>query len=158
MAVSGVASPGRVEEPEPHVVAEPLERMSGVIVAEDEEDVWVAPVARPAVAKSRVALVDEPKVAEVRLPKGKRRRICGGEGSEAEESEVEVLEEGIIVATSIPRAPSGMVIVAGAPVGPRIRMSGRGVFNPNFPMFFNPSRRFAGDREKWPAGRGGGYR
>jgi len=33
-AVSEVASPRRVEEPKPHVVAEPLERMSGVIVAE----------------------------------------------------------------------------------------------------------------------------
>jgi len=41
---SEVASPGRVEKPEPQVVAEPLERMSCVIVAEGEEDVWVAPV------------------------------------------------------------------------------------------------------------------
>ena len=36
---SEVAAPERVEEPEPQVVAEPLERMSGVIVAEEEEDV-----------------------------------------------------------------------------------------------------------------------
>jgi len=35
VAISEVALPGRVEEPEPLVVAEPLESMSGVIVAED---------------------------------------------------------------------------------------------------------------------------
>jgi len=63
---SEVASPDRVEEPEPQVVAEPLERMRGVIVAEKDEDVWVAPVAKQAVAESRVALeVDENEVALV---------------------------------------------------------------------------------------------
>jgi len=36
---SEVASPGRGKEPEPHMVAEPLESMSGIIVAEEEEDV-----------------------------------------------------------------------------------------------------------------------
>jgi len=159
-----VASPVRVQEPEPQVVAEPKVRMSGTIVEEDEEDVGVAPVAKPAVAESRVALVvEEPEVVLVRLPKGERRRTCVEEGSEAEESEEEVVEtvveEGIIVATSIPRAPRGMVVVAGAPVGPRGRgLSGRGVVNPNVPLFFNQSRGFPGDHEKWPAGRGRGYR
>jgi len=159
-----VASPVRVQEPEPQVVVEPEVRMGGTIVAEGEEDVWVAPVAKPAVAESRVALnIDEPEVVLVRLPKGKRRRTCGEEGSEAEESEAEVVEkvegEGIIVATSIPRAPRGMQMVGVAPVGPkRSENFGRGVVNPNFPMFFNQSRRFAGDHEKWPMGRGRGYR
>jgi len=60
VAVSEVASPGRVKEPESHVVGEPLERMSGVIVAEEDEDVGVVPKAKPAVAEARVALlVDE---------------------------------------------------------------------------------------------------
>jgi len=138
--------------------------MSGTIVAEADEDVWVAPEAKPAVAESRVALVtDEPEVVLVRLPKGKRRRVNVEEGSEAEESErgsvAEVEEEGIIVATSIRRVPRGMQMVGVAPVGPgRGRSSGRGVVNPNFPMFCNQARRFAGDHEKWPVRRGGGYR
>jgi len=160
-----VASPVRVQEPEPQVVAEPEVRMSGTIVAEEEEDVWVAPVAEQEVAESRVALViDEPEVALVRLPKGKRRRVnveegSEGEGSEREGSVVEVVDPGIIVATSIPRAPRGMQVVGIAPVGPGRRGNfGRGVVNPNFPMFFNHARRFAGDHEKWPVRRGGGYR
>jgi len=93
-----------------------------------------------------VALVSEkPEVALVRQPKGKRRRTCGSEGSEVKESEVEiveveVVEEGIIVATSIPRELKGIVVVAGAPVGPRMNPSfGRGGVNPNSPLFFNPS-------------------
>ena len=112
-----------------------------------EEDVWVEPEAKPPVAESRVAvMVDEPKVAIVRLPKGERRRVDGEVeevevvGSKAEESEVEVEEEGIIVATTIPRAPRGMQMVGRAPVGPSGRVRGnfgRGVVNPNFPMFFN---------------------
>jgi len=157
-----VASPVRVQEPEPQVVAEPEVRMSGTIVAVGEEDVWVAPEAKPPVAESRVAVeVDGPEVALVRLPKGKRR-LVEVEGSEAEESEGKVvervMEEGIIVATSIPRKPKGMVVVDGAPVGPRgggRGIIGRGVVNPNFPMFFNHARRFAGDHEKWPVRRGG---
>ena len=160
-----VASPMRVQEPEPQVVAEPEVRMSGSSVAEEEEDVWVAPVAEQVVAKLRVALeVDVPEVAVVRLPKGKRRRVnvaegSAGEGSEREGSVVEVVEPGIIVATSIPREPRGMQMVGIAPVGPRGRGNfGRGVVNPNFPMFFNQARRFAGDHEKWPVRRGGGYR
>jgi len=115
-----VASPVRCQEPESQIVAEPMVRMSGVIVAEGDEDVWVAPVAKPPVAESRVAVeVDEPEVAMVRLPKGKRRRVDEVvEGSEADESEVEVVREGNIVATSIPRKTRGMVVVLGAPVGP----------------------------------------
>jgi len=155
-----VASPVRVQEPEPQVVVEPEVRMSGMIVAEGEEDVWVAPVAKPAVAESRVALVvDEPEVALVKLPKGKRRRTnVGEEEEETTESEAEEVVEGQMVATSIPRKPRSMIVVAGAPVGPRSGRFGRGVVNPNFPLFFNQSRRFAGDHEKWPVGRGRGYR
>jgi len=158
-----VASPVRVQEPESPVVAEPKVRMSGTIVAEEEEDVWVAPVAgvaEPPVAETRVAVeVDEPEVALVRLPKGKRRRTNVDEKEEETMgSEAEEVVEGIIVATSIPRQPRGMVVVAGAPVGPSSGQFGRGVVNPRFPLFFNQSRGFPGDREKWPAGRGRGYR
>jgi len=155
-----VASPVRVQEPEPQVVAEPEVRMRGIIVAEEEEDLFVASVAKPAVAESRVALeVDEPEVALVRLPKGKRRRTdVDKEEEETTESEAEGVVEGQMVATSIPREPRGVIVVAGAPVGPRSGQFGRGVVNPNFPLFFNQSRGFPGDREKWPAGRGRGYR
>jgi len=167
-----VASPVRVQEPEPQVVVEPEVRMKGIIVAEEEEDLFVASVAKPAVAESRVALViDEPEVALVRLPKGKRRRVVEDVGViEEEGSEAEEVVEGVIVATSIPRGPKGYVAgapggrgrgsgyVAGAPVGPRSGQFGRGVVNPNFPMFFNQSRGFPGDRGKRPAGGGGGYR
>jgi len=168
-----VASPVRVQEPEPLVVTEPEVRRSGTIVADADEDVWVAQVAQPPVAESRVAVVmDGPEVAMVRLPKGKRRRVdeeededvvsVEVEGSEAEGSGsemVEVAEGGIIVASSIPVAPRGMQMVGVAPVGPRRGgQFGRGVVNPNFPMFFNHARRFAGDHEKWPVRRGGGYR
>ena len=156
------------KEPEPRVVVEPSEPdvdfEMAPSVASEESVVEVAPVAKPAVAESRVALViDEPEVALVRLPKGKRRRTCEEEGSEAEgsvvESVAEEVREEIIVATSIPRAPRGMQMVGRAPVGPARRGNfGRGVVNPNFPLFFDRSRGFPGDREKWPARRGGGYR
>jgi len=172
---SEVASPVRVQEPESPMVAEPEVRMSGKIVAEGEEDVWVAPVAHvaePPVAETRVAVVvDEPEVALVELPKGKRRRTnVELEEEETTGSEAEEVIEGLIVATSIPRGPKGYVAgtpggrgrgsgyVAGAPVGPRSGQFGRGLVNPNFSMFFNQSRGFPGDRGKWPAGRGGGYR
>jgi len=108
--------------------------MSGVIVAEEDEDVWVVlgVAAEPLVAESRVVVVadDEPKVVMVRLPKGKRKTVdgsVGDEGSEVDKSEVEVVEERIIVATSISRKLKGMVVVDGAPVGPSgMGMSGRG--------------------------------
>jgi len=157
-----VASPVRVQEPEPQVVVEPEVRMSGVIVAEGEEDVWVAPVARPVVAESRVALqMEVPEVASVMVLKGKRRRLDDSgsevevEGSEAEESEVEVVP-GIIVATSIPRKPRGMVVVDRAPVGPRGRgIVGRSVVNPRFPLLFQPSWHESREHEKWPVWCGG---
>jgi len=116
-----VASPVRVQEPEPQVVVEPEARMKGIIVAEEEEDLFVASVAKPAVAESRVALVvDEPEVALVRLLKGKRRRTnVDSEEEETTGSEAEGVVEGQMVATSIPRKSRGMVVVAGAPVGPR---------------------------------------
>jgi len=90
---------GRGEEPELQVVAEPLEWMSGVIRAEDEEDVWMEPVAKLEVAESRVVLVDEePKVAVMRLLKGKKKRLTvGGErdksGDKAEVMIVILIEE-----------------------------------------------------------------
>jgi len=96
---SDVASPGRGEEPELQVVAEPLERMSDVIVAENEEDVWVEPVAKQEVAESRVALVDEEQeVGLMRLLKGKKKRLAvGGEsdksGDKAEVMTVILVEE-----------------------------------------------------------------
>ena len=153
------------KEPELQVVVEPSEPVVDDEVAPSvgsvEVEDWVAPVAKPAVAESRVVLeVDEPEVALVRLPKGKRRRAVGDEGMrETEGSEAEEVVEGIIVATSILRKLRGMVIVEGAPVGPRRgRLSGRGVVNPNFPLFFDRSRGFPGDREKWPARGGRRYR
>jgi len=77
-------------------------------VAEDEEDVWVAPVAKPAVAESRVALVvDEPNVVFVRLLKGKKRRL-----TVAGEDDTEVM-------TAIPVEEERAIVVA--PLGPRLR-------------------------------------
>jgi len=111
-AISEVASPGRVEEPEPHVVAEPLERMSGVIVEDGEEDVWVVPVAKPAVAESRVALeMEEPEVAVVVLPKGKRRRLTVGDDELRGANDAEVM-------TVIPVEEERRVVEA--PLGPRL--------------------------------------
>jgi len=108
-----VASPVRVQEPEPQVVAEPEVRMSGTIVAEGEEDVWVAPVARPAVAESRVALdMDEPEVAMVRLPKGKKRRLTVGGDDSGSEDETEVMT---VILVEEERA------VMVAPLGPRLQ-------------------------------------
>jgi len=120
VAVSEVASPRRVEEPEPQMVAEPLEKMSRVIVAEEEEDVWVAPVAKPVVAESRVAQVvdEEGGPSEVSRPMSdfKRRRLDSG----GEESEEEVEE--IRSVSVVPTGPRGR-----APLGPRGMMSrGRG--------------------------------
>jgi len=106
--ISKVASAGRVEEPEPRLVAEPLEKMSGVIVVEEEEDVWVAAVAKPEVAESRVAVVvDEeggPSAIGVPVSEGKRRRM----DDSREEGDVETS----VVAPAGPRG--------GAPEGPRL--------------------------------------
>ena len=127
-----VASPVRGKEPEPQVVAEPSG--SGKIVVEEDEDVWVASVAKPAVAESRVALVvDDSEVAMVRLPKGKKRRV------EREES----VKVGVMVATKIPSGPRGgpKSFVAGAPKGPRSdrvmgTSGGRGFGREWLPQFF----------------------
>jgi len=76
VVVAEVAAPIRLPEPEPQVVARPLVRLSGMEVVEEDEDVGVAPGAKPQVAESRVAVVgDEPEVAMVRLQKGKRKRV-----------------------------------------------------------------------------------
>jgi len=99
-------------------------------------------VAKPAVAELRVALmVEEPEVAVVKLPKGKRRRLDGDKGRVVEVED----EVGIIVAISVPRKLRGMVIVEGAPGGPKRMGIGPGVVNLRFPLFFNQSRRFAGE-------------
>ena len=74
-----MASPRRGQEPEPHVVAERLERMSGLVVVEAEEEVRVAPLAEPRMAETRVALmVDEEGEAlavGVLMSMNKRRRV-----------------------------------------------------------------------------------
>jgi len=127
-----VASPVRVQEPEPQVVVEPEVPMSGVIVGEGEEDVWVAPVARPAVAESRVALeIEEPEVAMVRLPKGKKRRLTVGDVEEESEDETEVM-------TVIPIEDEEEVIVA--PVGPSLDRGRREGVIPVGPRRFMPVR------------------
>jgi len=118
------------KEPEPHVVVEPSEPDVDNVVAPSVASVgvdnvvapsvasvgvedWVAPVAKPAVAESRVALeVDEPEVALVRLPKGKKGRLTvGGDESEGED-DTEVM-------TVIPVEEEREVIVG--PLGPRLQ-------------------------------------
>jgi len=85
-------------EPEPQVVAERLWSISARRDADGEEEVWVAPVGKPVVAESRVALVTEKaEMAEARLTKNKRR-VIGVSGDEAVEVEG---KRGIIVVTSI---------------------------------------------------------
>jgi len=109
------------------VVAEPLERMSGVIVADAEEDVWVAPVEEPVVDESRVVLeVDEPEVAFVRLLKSKKRRLnVVGEGEESEDDAevipvIPVVDSGEV--SVVPLGPRlNMERSSGLPVGPRLR-------------------------------------
>jgi len=132
-ADSEVASPGRGKEPELQLVAEPSdEKVAEWIVAGEKAEVRVAPVAKPAVAESRVALeVDEPEVAMVRLPKGKKRRLTVG-GEEAESGdETEVM-------TVIPVEEEEEVIVA--PVGPRLDLGGRQGVVPVGPRRFMPVR------------------
>ena len=126
-ACEEVASPVRGKEPEPQGVAEPSDQVMssgaiGHIVVEEEEDVWVAPVATPRVVtppveESRVPLVVENGPSVVTLPKGKRRlRVEGGR------------EEGVIVATEVPRGPrgGGRGLGEGVPRGPRSSFMGRG--------------------------------
>jgi len=118
-AISEVASPEKVEEPEPRMVAEPLESMSGTIVAKDEEDVWVAPVAKPEVAESRVAQVFEEDGGPAEVVRSmsafKKRRIDEGEGEDVEV--VEVIGSLSVVLTG----PRG-----GAQLGPRMMRGERG--------------------------------
>jgi len=106
--MSEVASPGRVEESEPHLVAEPLGKTSRTIVAEEEEDVWVAPVAKPQVAESRVAVVVDdvggPSAIGYPVWEGKRRRVDNS-SEEGDDEEMFV----------VPTGPRG-----GAPAGPRL--------------------------------------
>jgi len=105
------------KEPEPRVVAEPSEpvvvdEVAPSVASEAMKD-WVAPVAKPAVAESRVALeIEEPEVAMVRLPKGKKRRLTvGGDGG--------VSEDDSEVMTEIPIEEEEEVMVA--PLGPRLQ-------------------------------------
>jgi len=105
---SEVASPERVEEPEPLVVAEP-EESEEVVMA-------VASEARLSVAEPRVALVvdDEggPSAVGVPVSEGKRRRV--------DDSSEEGGEEERVALPFVPLGPAEMV-----PVGPRV-MRGRG--------------------------------
>jgi len=97
-----------VEPSEPVVVDEVAPSVASV-----ELDSWVAPVARPAVAESRVTLeVDEPEVALVRMPKGKKRRLTVRGDVRESGDETEVM-------TVIPVEENREVIVA--PLGPRLQ-------------------------------------
>ena len=93
-------------------------------MTEGEEDVWVAPVAKPAVAESRVALDIELEVADVRPLKGKRRRLTIGAGEESgDESEVMTVvpvdvDTEVMVVPLGPRGNGGRAVV---PTGPRRR-------------------------------------
>jgi len=128
-----VASPVRVQEPEPQVVVEPEVRMSRVIVAEGEEDVWVAPVAKPPVAESRVAVeMDEPEVALVKLPKSKKRRL-NVVGDVEEEDEAEVM-----TVVPIPVEEGGGTVVA--PLGPRLELERGGLVIPRGPRLADGPR------------------
>jgi len=112
---SEVASPERVEEPEPLVVAEPEESVVVENVAEafvalaSVAGVRVASVARPPVAESRVALVvDEeggPSAVGYPVSEGKRRRVDNSSEEGDNEEEMDVV---------VPSGPRG-----GAPGGPR---------------------------------------
>jgi len=128
---SEVASPERVEEPEPQVVAEPEEEnkvdmAEAFMASAGVAGVKVVSEAKPAVAESRVVLeMEVPEVALVVLPKGKRRRLTvGGDGGESgDDSEVMTVvpvEENreVLVAPVGPRGYGGREVV---PTGPRRR-------------------------------------
>jgi len=113
---SEVASPDRIEEPEPQVVAEPKEE----VVVEDVgvtflasagvAGVRVASVVRPSEAESRVALVmDEgggPSAIGYPVSEGKRRRVDNSSEEGEDDEEVSVV---------VPTGPRG-----GAPAGLRL--------------------------------------
>jgi len=79
VVISEVASPERGKEPEQQMVAEPLEKICGLIVAKEEEDVWVTLVAKLGVAESRVAVVvdDMGEASAIGFPvaESKRTRV-----------------------------------------------------------------------------------
>jgi len=114
--VCEVASPERVEEPEPLVVAEPEQTVIEIDVAVAFEasagvaGVRVASEAKPSGAEPRVVLVvDEegrPSAVGVQVSEGKRRRV--DDSSEEGEDDGEVSVE-------VPTGPRG-----GAPMGPRL--------------------------------------
>jgi len=119
--VSEVASPDRVEEPEPLVVVEPEEMVEvdmavAFVASAGVAGVRVASEARQEVAEPRVALeVDVeggPSAVGYAVSEGKRRRV---DNSDEEEE----------VRTSLPRVPLGPAAMV--PVGPRM-YSGRGGF------------------------------
>jgi len=135
---SEVASPDRVEEPEPQVVAEPEEE---IVVIEA-----VASVAKPGGAQPRVALevdeVGEPSAVGVVVSEGKRRRV----DDSSEEG------EGNVVVPFVPLGPAAMV-----PMGPRA-LSGRGRGMRDREMLVGHERRVELARlreEIWSGGRAG---
>jgi len=111
-----VASPERVEEPEPLVAAEPEKSDSD----EDVDEAFVAlasvagvrvtSVAKPSVAESRVALVEDeeggPSAIGYPVSEGKRRRVDNSSEEGEDDREVSVV---------VPTGPRG-----GAPAGPRL--------------------------------------
>jgi len=114
---SEVASPERVEEPEPLVVAEPEESVEMENVAEafvalvSVEGVRVASEAKPGGAESGVALVlvDEeggPSAVGVPVSEGKRRRVDDSSEEGGDDRGMSVV---------VPTGPRG-----GAPEGPRL--------------------------------------
>jgi len=121
--VSEVASPDRVEEPEPLVVVEPEETVEVDMAVAFEASAGVAGIrvaseAKPSEAEPRVALeVDEeggPSAVGYAVSEGKRRRVDDSE------------EEGVVrvVRPFVPLGPAGMV-----PRGPRVRMGENGLPN-----------------------------
>jgi len=112
---SEVASPERVEEPEPLVVAEPEEEVvvdtvEAFVASAGMAGVRVASVARRSVAESRVALVvDEeggPSAVGYPVSEGKRRRVDNSSEEGKDDERMSVV---------VPTGPRG-----GAPTGPRL--------------------------------------
>jgi len=113
---SEVASPERVKEPEPLVVAEPEESVVEKNVAEafvalaSVAGVRVGSVAKPSGAESRVALVEDeeggPSAIGYPVSEGKRRRVDDSSEEGEDDEEMSVV---------VPTGPRG-----GAPAGPRL--------------------------------------
>jgi len=106
-----MASPMGGKEHEPQAVAKPLKRMSNMVVAEGEEDIWVVHVAKLAVIESVVMQVvceqGGPLVIDLTVSVGKRRTVDGA--SEADEYELGDGGMEVVVASG-PKggAPSGL--------------------------------------------------